>query len=106
RVLSRAPALEHIADFAPAPDEAFGEHEACREIEIVTGRSHGDGKGLARNADLERLFGHDPIDGRSTAARGDTYDPTQRAGRVVVGAAGCHDGRSPVGPLSLAPLLA
>ena len=54
-------AVGDAADVVAAPDDPFGEQEAHGQLEVGTGRPHGDGEGAAlvpgRQPDLERLLG-------------------------------------------------
>jgi len=42
-------------------EDAFGDEESGREFFIVAGGAHGDGDGLAADADFERLFEGDLV---------------------------------------------
>ncbi len=56
----------------PRGNYALGEEEPDRQLAVVTGRPHGDGQGVARRANLQRLLDHHVVSGgRLRHAAGD-----------------------------------
>ena len=48
-------------DLGAAPDQAFGEEKSRRQLEVVTGGSHGDAESGIADANLQRLFADEVI---------------------------------------------
>ena len=71
-----AGAVAHLGHLVGAVDNALGEQEARRELEVVAGRAHGDRDGRARDPDLERLLGHERVEAVVAIV---TADPHQRS---------------------------
>ena len=53
-----------LGDLRTVVDDALGDREPARELEVVAGRAHDDRDRHAPDADLERLLAHDPIETR------------------------------------------
>ena len=48
-------------DVLATPDDALGEKQSCRELQVVAGSPHGDGQGNPAQPDFQRLFAGERI---------------------------------------------